>query len=241
MKSTLKCLIVDDEPLAIEGLADYIAETDFLETSATARNAMQAMKIVGEMPIDLMFLDIHMPKMTGVEMLKELKNPPAVIFTTAHREYALDGFELDCVDYLLKPVSFPRFMRAVNKARDVMSKKTNAPDDTSYFYIKEDGLFVKVNYGDILYVEGVKDYIFIHTSQKRRMVHMTMKAAEEQLSERGFMRVHRSFIVNPEKVEALEGFWLHIHDKKIPVSKSYREQVLKAVVGNKLWKRGGGI
>lgn len=239
MKDVIKCLVVDDEPLAVEGLVDYIEETDFLITAATARNAVQGMQILSEQKIDLLFLDIHMPKMSGIEMLKQLKNPPEVIFTTAHREYALDGFELDCVDYLLKPISFPRFLRAVNKVKTKIADSASGPLESAHFYVKENGIFVKINYDDILYVEGVKDYIFIHTEQKRRMVHMTMKSAEEQLGERGFMRVHRSFIVNPEKVSALEGFLLHIRDKKIPVSKSYRNQVLDTVVGKNLWKRGG--
>lgn len=233
----LRCIVVDDEPPAIEGLKDYIDETDFLEFVGSARNAIQAAKLLKAVNPDLMFLDINMPKISGVEFLKELKNPPEVIFTTAHREFALDGFELDCVDYLLKPISLLRFLKAAEKAQLKLEKLSagNTADDS--FYIKENGIFVKIKYSDILCVEGVKDYIFIHTRQKRRMVYMTMKEAEEQLGERGFLRVHRSYIVNPEEVEAVEGWLLHIRDKKIPVSKSYRDVVKEVVMGDKLWKR----
>ncbi len=233
----LRCIVVDDEPPAVEGLKDYIDDTDFLEFVGSARNAIQAAKLLKEVNPDLMFLDINMPKISGVEFLKELKNPPEVIFTTAHREFALDGFELDCVDYLLKPISLLRFLKAAEKAQLKLEKLSAGSTADDSFYIKENGIFVKIKYSDILCVEGVKDYIFIHTRQKRRMVYMTMKEAEEQLGERGFLRVHRSYIVNPDEVEAVEGWLLHIQDKKIPVSKSYRDVVKKVVMGDKLWKR----
>lgn len=237
MNNALKCIIVDDEPLAREGMEEYVQQVDFLNLVGTCKNAIEASAVIHRESVDLVFLDIQMPLLTGIEFLRELANPPTVIFTTAHREFALEGFELQAADYLLKPISFARFLRAVNKVHE--SRKTNQPtaEPEDHFYVKEDGRLVKVLFRDILFVEGVKDYIFIHTKEQRHMVLTSMKSAMERLSSHSFMRVHRSYIINTAYVEALEGNTLHMGKHKVPVSKNHREEVISKVVGNKLWRR----
>lgn len=232
------CIIVDDEPLAREGLEAYVSQVDFLDLKGLYKNALEASAVLHDGAVDLMFLDIHMPLLSGVEFLRDLPNPPKVIFTTAYREYAVKGFELQAVDYLLKPISFSRFLKAVNQLREQpMPSEKRKPEASDHFYVKEDGIMVKVLMSDILWVEGMKDYIFIHTATRRHMVLISMKAAEEKLGADNFMRVHRSHIINLNYVDALEGNVLHIQDHRIPVSKQYRPEVLQRVVGDKLWKR----
>lgn len=233
----LKCLIIDDEPLAREGLVEYVDQTDFLELKGQCKNAVEASGMLKETEADLLLLDIHMPMMSGIEFLREIKHPPLVIFTTAHREYALEGFELEVVDYLLKPISFPRFLRAAQKALELSGNQGKKDDDEAYFYVKEDGVYVKLCHEDILYIEGEKDYIFIHTPEKRHMVLTSMKAAQGRLPESTFMRVHRSYIINVQHVRALEGNMLHIGATTVPVSKQYREEVYEKIIGNNVWRR----
>lgn len=233
----IKCIVVDDEPLAREGMEEYIAQVDFLKHVGSCKNAIEASAVIHRESVDLVFLDIQMPMLTGIEFLRELSNPPAIIFTTAHREYALDGFELQAVDYLLKPISFARFLRAVNKVQDNLGREKSQKTVDDHFYVKEDGILVKVMFRDILYVEGVKDYIFIHTKDKRHMVLTSMKSAMARLDSEGFLRVHRSYIINTAYVTALEGNMLHIGPHTVPVSKNHRDEVVAKVVGNKLWRR----
>lgn len=236
MTKRYTCIVVDDEPLAREGLEDYISRVDFLELKGMYKNAVEASAALHNEKVDLMFLDIHMPLLSGIAFLRDLANPPKVIFTTAYREYALDGFELQAVDYLLKPISFARFLKAVNKLRELPGEDGKSVV-SDHFYVKEDGKMVKVLVADILWIEGVKDYIFIHTATRRHMVLTSMKAAEEKLDPKNFMRVHRSHIININYVDALEGNTLHIQKHRIPVSKQYRPDVLQRVVGDKLWRR----
>lgn len=233
----IKCIVVDDEPLAREGMEEYIDKVDFLKRVGSCKNAIEASATIHRESVDLVFLDIQMPMLTGIEFLRELAHPPAVIFTTAHREYALEGFELQAADYLLKPISFARFLRAVNKVRDHLGREKSSETADDHFYVKESGVLVKVLFRNILYVEGVKDYIFIHTKDKRHMVLTSMKSAMEKLDTEGFLRVHRSYIINTEYVDALEGNILHIGPHSVPVSKNHRDEVVKRVVGNKLWRR----
>lgn len=237
MTQQIKCIVVDDEPLAREGMEDYINRVDFLEWKGSFKNAVDASTALQEHAIDLMFLDIHMPMVSGIEFLRDLRNPPQVVFTTAYREYAIDGFELDAADYLLKPISFSRFLKSVNKVRELLGNDESRLPGEDHFYVKEDGKMVKVMFRDILWIEGVKDYIFIHSNSTRHMVLTSMKAAEEKLDSSIFMRVHRSHIVNLKCVDALEGNILHIAEHRIPVSKQYRTDVIDKVVGNKLWRR----
>ena len=234
----LQCIIVDDEPLARQGLEDYVADVDFLELQGSFRNAMEANSHLQRHTADLVFLDIKMPKISGIEWLKSLKNPPAVIFTTAYREFAVEGFELEAADYLVKPIPFNRFLKAANKARELLQKPANSGNDhEDWFFIREDQQFTRIRKADILFVESLKDYVFIHTPEKRHMALLSLKQVEESLTGGHFMRVHRSFLVALNKVESIEGNILQIEDHRIPMSKATRDEVYKKLVDGKLWKR----
>jgi len=249
----LNCLIVDDEPLAQEVLAAHIARIPSLNLVQQSSNAMEAFEALHKNTIDLIFLDINMPVVSGLNFLRSLKDPPAVILTTAYTEYALEGYELDVVDYLLKPVPFDRFLKAVKKAAAQLSHNGKAippiPEDTSlplgqphspvqvntqeknYFFIKADGKLIKVNYADIRYIEGMKDYLKIHTTTQTIVTHHTMKAMEEQLPSNRFMRVHKSYIIALNAIKAIEGNIIHLDMDKaeIPLGNSFRDALLAVV------------
>jgi two-component system LytT family response regulator len=235
----LKCLIVDDEPLARDGLADYVRQIPFAEVGGSCRNAMEALNLLQEGPIDLMFLDINMPVMSGVDFIKSLSRPPAFIFTTAYREFALDAFELNAVDYLVKPISFQRFLTAIEKVRERLETPdhSNQPTQNTGFFIKQDGQFLRILFDDILYIEGMKDYLFIYTRGKRYMALISMKTAEELLPADRFLRVHRSYIVALLHVDAIESHTVHLGTHEIPIGKTQRDVIFERIVGNTLWKR----
>ncbi len=246
----ISCLIVDDEPLAQDVIASHIKQVDALELVDRCSNAMEAFEALHKNNIDLIFLDINMPVVSGLNFLKSLKDPPAVILTTAYTEYALEGYELDVIDYLLKPVSFNRFLKSVKKVIQHLSNKGHsvvlpaqeefniAPSTSSaeknYFFVKADGKLVKINYADIRYIEGMKDYLKIHTLQQMIVTHHTMKAMEEQLPKDKFMRVHKSFIVALNAIKAIDGSIIHLDMNKveIPLGNSFKENVLKAIAGS---------
>lgn len=251
---SLTCLIVDDEPLAQDVLATHLARLPYLHLAGRCGNAMEAFEALHKQPIDLLFLDINMPVVSGLSFLRALKEPPAVILTTAYPEYALEGYELDVVDYLLKPISFERFLKAVKKAaaqrgmtEPVISGNPDAGftapavpgtsvsgNAKPYFFIKADGKLVKVNHADIRYVEGMKDYLKIHLTDRNLICHHTMKAMEEQLPENQFIRVHKSYIVALNAVAAIAGNILTLSGsgkEDIPLGSSYREAVLAALAG----------
>jgi DNA-binding LytR/AlgR family response regulator len=236
-----KVIIVDDEPLALDILEAFIAKMPNLELVARCENAFEANEVLNENDIDLMFLDIQMPQISGVEFLKSLQNPPAVIFTTAFSEYALDGFELNIVDYLLKPISLDRFMKAVNKASERISqgnKNNSDGDDDDYFFVKADKKLVKIGFDDILYIEGLKDYVIIKQETGRVITLQTMKSLESKLPSQHFKRVHRSYIVNTNKIKALDGNSLEVMEKgqvkTIPIGKNYRDELLSQINEKKL-------
>lgn len=240
--SKITCLIVDDEPLAREGLASYAENIPFLEVVALSQNALEANQLLDEQAIDLLFLDINMPRLSGLDFLKSLPKPPLVVFTTAYREFAVESYELNVVDYLIKPISFQRFLKASNKAKDYLTLQqggnaTPTTEQEDYFFIKEDGKIIKIHFQDILYIEGLKDYVFIHTATARHIVLISLKSVESQLPSDSFIRTHRSFIVALDKVAGMDGNQLVINDKLIPVSRAMRDEVYQRVVGNKLWKR----
>ncbi|KLT64237.1 LytTR family DNA-binding domain-containing protein [Pedobacter sp. BMA] len=223
----IRCLAIDDEPLALQLLADNISSIPFLELVASCDDAFAANKIMQEQPIDLIFIDIQMPGITGLQFIQSLVNKPMVIIVTAYKQYALDGFALDVVDYLMKPVSLDRFMKACNKARDLFELKQPA---TQHHQPKQDYMFVnvgyslmKVNFAEITYIEGLKDYIQIHTftSPKAAIVRMSMKAMEEELPG-NFERIHKSFIVNIEKITAIRKNAVFVGEKELPVSDSFK-------------------
>lgn len=246
----IKAIIVDDEPLALDVLETYLQRLPEIELVRRCANAFEAMEAMRQHEVDLMFLDIQMPQLTGIDFLKSLARPPKVIFTTAYSNYALEGYELGVVDYLLKPISFDRFVKAANKAMDQLALERAplskpAPDAPAaeavpeeqhpeFIFIKADKKFLKVTYNDLLYVEGLKDYVIIWTNTGRIITLQTMKSLEEKLPSDIFRRIHRSFIVNMQKVEAINGNMVEIAKKQIPIGKNYRDDLQSLISKNRL-------
>ena len=226
----MTCLIVDDEPLARNLITDYVHKVPYLNLVEVCSSPMRAIEILRSQPIDLLFLDIQMPDITGISLLKALQNKPMVILTTAYSEYALEGYELDVVDYLLKPITFERFLRAVEKAsqrKPPAPEQVQAPvviDPTQPFVFVKDGTkLVKIRWEDILYVEGLKDYVTIHTRQQKVVTLQRLKALEEQLPADKFIRVHHSFIVAVEAIDSIHKGEVQIGSALIPISDSYKK------------------
>jgi DNA-binding LytR/AlgR family response regulator len=228
---TWKCLLVDDEPLAIDVLKQHIAVVEQLEVVGACNNAFKAMEFLKEQPVDLMFLDIHMPKLSGISFVRTLQHPPKVIFTTAYKEYALDAFELDAVDYLLKPISLERFLRAVNKLTQVAVKDpAAAPKPTEgqegFIYFRADRKMVKLFYHEILYIESIKDYIkIVREGNPPLLVKQSITATEEMLPSNLFLRIHRSFIVAVQKISAFTNSDVEIDKMEIPIGRMFRDQL----------------
>lgn len=226
----LNCVAVDDEDLALELLEDNIKQVPFLKLVGTAHNAFEALEILQTERVDLLFLDIQMPGLTGIQLLKSLQNNPLVVFITAYEQYALDGFELDVVDYLLKPVSFERFLRSANKAleKHQASQILNQAATSDYFFVNSEYSLVKIKYDDITYIEGLKDYIKIYLKDVTRPVitRMTMKSIEEKLAPLNFMRVHKSFIISLDKISSIRNLKVMIDNATIPVSEQNIDELL---------------
>jgi len=229
----INCIIVDDEQLARQLIKRYVDKLPHLEVVAICKNSMEAMNELRTKKVDLMFLDIQMPDLTGVEFLKSINQKPAVIFTTAYKEYALEGYELDIVDYLLKPISFERFTKGVNKAIDlIQSKNTNNEANTlinspekDYINIKADHKIYKVKFSDLKYIEGLGEYVTYHTSTKKIVSLASLKQLETTLPSNIFLRVHKSYIINLNFVSSLYGNRLELAEEKIPIGRSFREKV----------------
>ena len=243
----INVLIVDDEPLAQDVLETYIAKLPDLNLVQKCNNALEANEALRNHPIDLMFLDIQMPQLTGIEFLRTLSNPPMVVFTTAYPNYAVEGFELDAIDYLLKPIPFDRFVKAVNKVSEQLKiKKGGIPtvvdspteEKSDYFFVKADKKLVKINYTDIVYIEGLKDYVIIRMNSNRIVTLQTMKSLESKLPSHLFKRIHRSYIVGLQKINAVVGNMAELMEKgqpkHLPVGKNYRDELLAIVNQNKL-------
>lgn len=229
----IRCLIVDDEPPAREVIRRYIEETPHLTLAGECGNALQALALLQQQTIDLLFLDIRMPQLNGNELLKTLKNPPKVIFTTAYPEYALEGYELDVTDYLLKPVPFERFLKAVNKAfpsgqaTASMPQKPAEKSQEAFVYFRADRKMVKVMLDDIIYVESMKDYVRIITGTGTIISKQSLGSVEEMLPESSFTRVHRSFIVSLKKIRSYTSELIETGNTEIPIGKLYRQDVLR--------------
>jgi DNA-binding LytR/AlgR family response regulator len=231
----IRCLIVDDEPLAVRLISSYIQQVPALEIVAACNNAIDAYRVLGEQKIDLLFLDIKMPKLIGTDFLRSITNPPKVIFITAYREYALDGYELDIVDYLMKPVSFSRFMKAVSKATKLISVdnyfssgNTEQNNNDSFLYFKIDKEMQKVLLHKILFIESSKEYVKLHLENgKSLLVKQGLSSLEKLLSPHRFLRVHRSYIVTIEKISSFNSVYVTIDDHKIPIGRFYKNEVEK--------------
>lgn len=233
--ATIRCLIVDDEPPAREIIRRYIQEVPTLELAGECANALQAFALLQQQQIDLLFLDIRMPQINGNDFLKTLKNPPKVIFTTAYTEYALEGYELDVVDYLMKPIPFDRFLKAVNKAyqqaivKHDSSASTAEEKNESFVYFRADRKMVKVMLHDIRYIESMKDYVKVFTRDSTIITKQSISSVEEMLPEREFVRVHRSYIVSLKHIKTFTSELIEIDKAEIPIGKLYRNGVLKVL------------
>lgn len=234
----MKCMIVDDEPLARKGLREYISGVDFLELQAECENATKANNILQSQQIHLAFLDIQMPAVSGIDFLKSLSDPPMVIFTTAYSEFAIDGYALNVIDYLVKPLSYPRFMQAVNKANDYFRLKTGSnTSEADYFFLKVDSRFEKIFVEDVLYIEALQNYSVVYTSQKKMMSYITLSALENQLPADKFIKIHKSYIVAVNKITSIEANIINIYNTQLPISRSLKDEVMNKIVEAKLIRR----
>lgn len=223
----LKVLIVDDEPLARKLLSEFAAKVPFLEVTSTCANGLAALEQLKNNRVDLLFLDIQMPDINGMELLKTLSNPPMVIFTTAYAEYAVEGFELNAVDYLLKPFDFPRFLKAVNKAgslvRPTETAAAEAEREEDFLFVKDGRKLVKVYHREILYIQGQKDYALFRMKQGKLLSLITLRELGQQLPASHFLRIHQSYIINTQHIDALAPDGVHIGDTFLNVSQSYKQ------------------
>ncbi len=237
---TISCIIIDDEPLARKGLKEYIADLDFLDLIGEFDNPLKASELISRGEVQLLFLDIQMPKITGLDFFKTLQNAPPVIFTTAYPQYALEGFEVNALDYLVKPVSFDRFLKASMKAREFYEvRETNKKEaaEADHFFIKADNKLVKILFDDVLYVEALQNYVTIYTPVKKYMTYLTFKSVEEYLPADKFLKVHKSYIVAVSKVDTIEGNDIRIGQQHIPISRNQKEEVMERLLKGKFLKR----
>ncbi|GAO45623.1 LytR/AlgR family response regulator transcription factor [Flavihumibacter petaseus] len=218
------CLIVEDEPLAAEVLQDYISQVPFLTLKATCTDAIYALDILQQQKIDCIFLDIHLPKLKGLDFIKTLKHPPHVIITTAYQEYALDGYELDVVDYLMKPISFSRFLMAVNKLQQI-----NSVAERQHILFNVNKKKIRVYLDEILYIESLKEYIKVTTTDKVVHTKFQIGQIEEMLTMNNFLRIHRSFLVARNRVDAFSATEVEIGSYVLPIGRSYKEAVMHAL------------
>ena len=225
----IKAIAIDDEPLGLKVIEHFCGQTDFIQLEKTFTKPTEALKHIRKFPVDLLFLDIQMPSLTGIDLYKAVQQDCMVIFTTAHSQYAVESYNLNAIDYLLKPYTFERFQQAVNKAKEYYHYvHQNQQTRPQHFFIRADYSLLKINLADVLFIESLDDYIKIHqVNQKPVVARMTMKAMLEKLPATDFIRVHRSFIVPIKRVESLRNKTLQVADKKIPVGNSYETEVLR--------------
>ena len=228
----MKCIIADDEQLARNLMETYVSKIPYLDLIACCKNGLEVNTILQGKEIDLLITDIQMPEILGTDLIKSLSNPPLVIFTTAYKDYAIEGFELNAVDYLLKPFAFERFLTAVNKAKAIHENGHKSQDillKKDFMTIKADHKLYKVQYLDIKYIEGQREYVSFHTKSGRITALMSLKKLEDSLPSELFIRCHKSYIINKRMVEALEGNSLLIQEKSIPIGQSYKDKVVQEV------------
>ena len=223
----IRCLVIDDEPLARQLLASYIEQIPTLQLVSLCESAMDAFSILHQEEIDLMFVDIRMPGISGLNFVKSLKHPPSVIFTTAYHEHAVEAFELEAVDYLLKPITLERFVKAIQKVSPKKEERLSTPiqPPANYIFVKVDRKLVKVNYVDLLYIEALGDYVKLVTTQGTLISYMKVSALEKLLPEHDFIRIHRSYIVSQEKISYLEGNFLKINEIELPIGQTFKDSI----------------
>jgi len=237
----LKCIIIDDEPIARKVLQEFVEEIDYLELAGQAENPLKSMTLLNENDIDIIFLDINMPKINGIDFLKSSKTTASIIMTTAYAQYAAEAYGLDVLDYLVKPIAFDRFLRACNKAKEIRElkkiKQVKPNKTNDHFFIKCNNQIEKVFYEELIYAEAMLNYVMLFTNSKKMIVYVTIKSLEEQLPADMFMKVHKSFIVNLSKVRSIEGNILDIGNEKITISQNLKDKVINEVVKDKMIKR----
>ena len=239
---TINCIIIDDEPLACKGLEEYINEKDFLHLAGVYNSGLKAMNIP-EQNIDLVFLDVEMAGLSGLDFYRSMQHPPQVIFTTAYPQYALQGFDVNALDYLVKPISFDRFVKAALKAKEYFEVRTKQfsnelkNDDAGFFYVKTDNRIEKIFLDDIFFAEALQNYVCIHTKEKKYTTYLTFKALEEYLPAVKFLKIHKSFIVAISKVDSIEAGHLNVLNKKLPISRSIKTEVVEKLLQNRFLKR----
>lgn len=234
----MKCIVVDDEPIALKGMADYVRDTPFLELVGACNNAHEATKVLAENKVDLIFTDIEMPKLNGIEMVNSLYQPPMVIFATAYPNFAVKGFELNAVDYILKPISYEAFLKASQKALKLFTLTHQKQSQTlEFIFVKVDKRIIKVNIADILYVEGLKDYISIFCKTERLITYLGITKIQEALPSNKFIRVHKSYIVNKDAITAFDGGSIEINRKSIPIGRTYKSEIMNKIIGGHLLKK----
>lgn len=227
----LKCLVVDDESIAREGIIEYINKLDFLSVAGVCSSALEAAEYLKKHEIDLMFLDIQMPHLSGLEFLESLQNPPLTIFTTAYSEYALDGFRLQVVDYLLKPIAFKRFFQASMKALEIVKLRNQNDDlENSNMFVRQGDSFVRIVWSDILYIESMQNYVKLHFKDRMLTIYQTMISLEEMLPKDAFFRIHKSYLVNILHIDLITGNKLLIDGNELPISRQRKDELLNTVV-----------
>lgn len=231
----LTCIITDDEPIAIKGIQKYINKIPFLECVAHCSNITELEEELQERAVDLLFLDIEMPYGTGIDFLKAQSNPPMVIFITAYEQYAIEGFNLNVLDYLLKPVSFERFFQGVSKAYEYANHQEKPSED--FIWIKNGGRMEKIELKDIQYIESMQNYVLLHKAKHKITLHNTLKNVLSYLPDYRFLKVHKSYVINLEFLKSVEGNMLEVGDKIVPIGRSMKEQVLERILNNRLIKR----
>jgi two-component system, LytTR family, response regulator len=236
----IRCIIADDEPLARKGVQQLVQQVPYFQLTGVAKDALEANDILLRDKADLIFLDIQMPKLTGIEFLKTLKDPPRVIFTTAWPEYAIEGYELDVLDYLLKPITLPRFLKAAAKARDFfelqsLSKSTSTEKgEAGYLFVKTNKLLQKVLFDEIVFIEAMLNYVIIHSAGEKIITYTSMKNILDMLPAESFIKVHKSYIISVRSIRSIEGNEVVLGDQRLPVSRTHKDELLKAIAGKRL-------
>lgn len=237
----LNCLIVEDEPLARKGLQEYVDEIEFLNRIGSCENALKASRQLNEQKIDLIYLDIHMPKLSGIDFLRTLKHPPLTIFTTAYADYAIESYTLDVIDYLVKPITFERFLKASQKALEYFQLKhraeNNTGDQMDFFFVRCDNKFEKVFFRDVRYIEALQNYVIIHIAGRKLITYLTLTSLENQLPKDRFIKVHKSYIVSVPHIQTIDGNEITMNSERIPISRMLRDEVIQQIIGNRLFKR----
>jgi DNA-binding LytR/AlgR family response regulator len=238
----IKCIICDDEPLARKGMENFVREIPFLEMTAQCGSVFELMETLSTQQTDLLFLDIQMPKMTGLDFLRSVSQPPMTIITSAYSHFAIEGYELAVLDYLLKPIPFNRFVNAVSKARDYFELKNAGTPETDrqnpdYCFIKCDKAFEKILYADIVYIEALINYVVIHTKNKKHITYLTLKAVEDQLPATGFIKINKSYMVSLQHVERIEGNEMIVGGQALHIGRTFKQPVMELLLKERLMKR----